>query len=40
MPIKTTQEKFMHELGDIYDAENGCVRSQTSVGGQGLALVA
>ena len=28
MPIKTTQEKFMHELGDIYDAENRFLKGQ------------
>ncbi len=28
MPIKTTQEKFMHELGDIYDAENRFLKAQ------------
>ncbi len=28
MPIKTTQEKFLHELGDIYDAENRFLKAQ------------
>jgi len=28
MAIKTTQEKFLHELGDIYDAENRFLKAQ------------
>lgn len=28
MPIKTTQEKFLHELGDIYDAETRFLKGQ------------
>lgn len=28
MPIKTTQEKFLHELGDIYDAEHRFLKGQ------------
>lgn len=28
MPIKTTQEKFIHELGDILDAENRFLKGQ------------
>jgi ferritin-like metal-binding protein YciE len=28
MAIKTTQEKFMHELGDILDAENQFLKAQ------------
>src|SRR5215218_5172348 len=31
MPIKTTQEKFMHELGDIYDAENRFLKGQQAM---------
>jgi ferritin-like metal-binding protein YciE len=28
MTLKTTQEKFLHELGDIYDAENRFLKGQ------------
>ena len=28
MPIKTTQEKYLHELGDIYDAESRFLKAQ------------
>jgi len=28
MAIKTTQEKYLHELGDIYDAENRFLKGQ------------
>jgi ferritin-like metal-binding protein YciE len=28
VPIKTTQEKYMHELGDIYDAEQQFLKAQ------------
>jgi ferritin-like metal-binding protein YciE len=31
MAIKTTQEKFMHELGDIYDAENRFLKGQQAM---------
>jgi ferritin-like metal-binding protein YciE len=31
MPIKTTQEKFMHELGDIFDAENRFLKGQQAM---------
>jgi ferritin-like metal-binding protein YciE len=31
MPIKTTQEMFMHELGDIYDAEHRFLKGQQAM---------
>jgi ferritin-like metal-binding protein YciE len=31
MPLKTTQEKFMHELGDIYDAEHRFLKGQQAM---------
>ncbi len=31
MAIKTTQEKYLHELGDIYDAENRFLKGQQAM---------
>ncbi len=31
MAIKTTQEKYLHELGDIYDAENRFLKAQQAM---------
>jgi ferritin-like metal-binding protein YciE len=31
MAITTTQEKFLHELGDIYDAENRFLKAQQAM---------
>ena len=31
MPIKTTQEKYLHELGDIYDAEQQFLKAQEEI---------
>jgi len=28
MPVKTTQEKFLHELADLYDAEHQFLQGQ------------
>ena len=28
MPIKNMQDKFLHELGDIYDAEHQFLKGQ------------
>ncbi len=34
MPIKTTQEKFLHELGDILDAEDRFLKGQREMAEQ------